>query len=289
MKRRCALSPVLIGVCLSILLWGIPARAQEGVAETPYRADLKGILDIHGPEGRRKEIATRVKLSFRWQWTAAQRALVLTDMHNRQSTNGVEQMNNRMCRDRYEETRDGSIVTVKAKDCPAALQLILRDSFEVPLCTIAVDRSGVQVERHVSSAPGAGPTLSQAVIDLVALLPPLAATKPEYTVRTGVNSGVGVILEGEVKYTRMVADKPGQTRWQVSGQLARENFLLPGVPTPSTVRGTVSGILNYDDTTHQLLSGDCTLDLTYETIKDGKRIGSARGGMTVHVRQASEK
>jgi len=289
MKRRCMLSPIFFGVCLSTLLRGVPAQAQEGVSEEPYRADLKGVLDIHGPEGRRQELDTRVKLGFRWQWTAAQRALVLTDIQNRESTNGVEQLNNRMCRDRYDETRDGAVVTVQAKDCPAALQLILRDSFEVPLCTIAVDRSGVEVERHVSSAPGARPTLSEIVIDLVTLLPPLAATKPEYTVRTGVNSGVGVILEGEVRYTKMAADKPGQTRWQVSGQLARENFLLPGVSAPSTARGTVSGILNYDDTTHQLLSGNCSLDLRYETIKDGNRIGSAQGAMTVHVRRASEK
>jgi hypothetical protein len=289
MKRRCVLSPVFVGVCLSTLLRGVPAQAQEGVTEKPYRAVIKGVLDMHGLEGRRQELDTRVELGFRWQCTTAQRALVLTDIQNRESTDGVEQLNNRMCRDRYDETRGGSIVTVKAKDCHADLQLILRDSFEVPLCTIAVDRSGVELKRNVSSAPGAGPILSTMTIDLVTLLPPLAATKPEYTVRTGVNSGLGVILEGEVRYTRMAADTPGQTRWRVSGQLAHENYLVPGASAPSTVRGTVSGILNYDDTKHQLLSGDCSLDLTYETIKEGNRISSAQGTTTVHVRQALEK
>jgi hypothetical protein len=114
-------------------------------------------------------------------------------------------------------------------------------------------------------------------------------TKAEYTVRTGVNSGLGIRVEGEVKYTKIPVSEPGKTRWQVSGQLTRDNILLPGVSAPSTVRGTLSGTLDYDDKTHQLLSAECSLDLAYTTIKDGKTIGSAQGTTTIRVRRAAEK
>lgn len=206
----------------------------------------------------------------------------------------VRAVQNGTVREDFEMTRDGMLrrkgkemLKVAAETAPERLRMMLNDAFGHPVVRLTVDANGRELERLVSTRPGAKSLIQSGAVENVRLFhAPFHADRRRWTAPVTVSMGSGGFARGELSYEiapRRPDDPPNLLRVSVAGKAVGENT-TPAFQSKNA-EYDISGVQMYDTSRREWDSGRLTMKLSYDVYRDDEKLGEATGTMVVRLTQ----
>lgn len=277
---------------LAMLLIAAPAVAAAADKEVAhsFQVTIVGQLDME-VQGQKQKVDGDTELRYTWRRSGQERTLSFDAMALKLQVDGKEQMNTSMSRAKVVNIRQGEKSEVLFENAPEQAKKILQDSFGAPVCKLQVDESGKEVKREVVAGPGAQSLIVDPgmIANAVLFHPPFPVGKDEWEADTEVTMGKSGYAKGKLTYTKVAGGNKRQTV-KVSGTLTNDSSKQPGTQQGvSGARYIVRGEQTYDPAQQEWVSGELTMDVSFQMTSDDKPIGSAKGQMTLSFEELAAK
>jgi len=194
--------------------------------ERQYRVTIHSTCTAEMPDGEKNLIDSDAAFQYTWRFRGREAELLLHQIEDRTRLNGQPMVESSRSRERF-HARRGEQVVVDATFDTADEQLreVLRDSFDCPLCKVALDQQGREVARSITAGPGAQMVLDDGIIANARLFHgPFAPGKKRWESPAEISMGQGRFARGTLRYELLgkpagdVAP-PGRVAVKVSGEL----------------------------------------------------------------------
>jgi len=194
--------------------------------ERQYRVTIQSTCTAQMPDGQKNLIDSDASFRYTWRFRGREAELLLHEIGDRTRLNGQPMVESNRSRDRF-HARRGEQVVVDATFDTADEQLreVLRDSFDCPLCKVALDEEGREVARSITAGPGAQMVLDDGIIANARLFHgPFAPGKKRWESPAEISMGQGRFARGTLRYELLGqpagnVKPPGQVAVKVSGEL----------------------------------------------------------------------
>lgn len=215
-----------------------PQQAGAGAAKAPgsqpvgpaedrqYQVTIHSTCTAQMPDGQKNLIDSDASFRYTWRFRGREAELLLHQIEDRTRLNGQPMVASSRSRDRF-HARRGEQVVVDATFDTADEQLreVLRDSFDCPLCKVALDAEGREVARSITAGPGAQMVLDDGIIANARLFHgPFVPGKNRWEGPAEISMGQGRYARGTLTYELLDqhagdAAPPGQVAVKVTGEL----------------------------------------------------------------------
>ena len=261
-------------------------RPREPMAHK-YEVTLVSRLTMQGVDVKAEAIEADTRFVYTWQCRPGERVLVLHSQGMKVVIDGRAQTEALMDRSRFRAKGRGKTTDVPFEKAPPQLRDMLRDSYETPLCRLAVDEDGNVASETVTAGPGAELAVKNGAIANCRLLhPPFPRGKRAWKAPATISMGSGSYASGQLTYKAGPAlaegDAAGRIPVAVSGTLTGG-----GTVGPTEVRNAryvVHGSQTFDPGRGHWVDGSLTLDTSFDTYLHGKKIASNSGTMTASLK-----
>jgi len=263
-----------------------PSPPREPMAHK-YEMTLVSSLMIQGPEGEAMHIAGDTGFVYTWQCAPGERVLVLHSHRMNITIDGRPQTEALMERSRFYCKRDGDTTDVALDKAPQKLRSMLRDSYETPLCRLAVDEDGNVKSETVTAGAGAEVLIKNGTIANCRLLhPPFCRGKRAWRAPAKITIGEGCYATGDLIYragpARAEGDAAGRIPVEVSGTLTGAGTMGP--TEVRNARYVVHGRQTFDPARGHWVDGSLAQEVSMDTYLQGKKIASNSGTMNVSLK-----
>lgn len=303
-RNPAALSPILLFmafVLVNVEPECLPAQDepldQPTSRTTPYLMTLKSSLTMkrvpQQKDVKPDVIDSVLGFSYRWQSAGLKRTLFFDELSVNVETAGQTIMRNTMSRTGIVDRRSQPASITEYAKAPAALQAILKDSFDSPIFELTLEENGLVAGSQIVAGKGATPLIEQGMIENARLMhPQIPVGQTSWKSMTRISMGNGGFADGELTYTLTEGGKSGQ-KVNVTGLLGKEKVVLPGGTSEvQNIRYEVSGSQEFNPASRTWISGQLELKVHFELFeKASDSVVSAADGtmfVTLVVRETDK-
>jgi hypothetical protein len=280
---------VHVACSVFILVSAVAIAAQPAGTAQNFKLAIDSNMEM-ALSGNTQKVDADTEIRYAWHRKGKQSDLIVQSLLVKASADGAEVMNSFMSRAKVANTQQGQTTELPFAQAPAELQTMLRDSFDVPVCTRETDETGRELKRTIVAGPGAKTLLDNGLVaNAVLFHGPYMVDKNEWQADSEVSMGNGGYAKGKLNYKKVPGGKGGQVV-QVSGTLTNETYTQPG--TPLTVKDTkyvVNGRELYDPAQHEWVLGKLNMNITFRMTASDMDIGTAKGTMAVNFEKLQDK
>ncbi len=265
--------------CLAFTLPGAQADDVVPARSNRFRMTIDSDMELTIQQ-QKQSINADTEIDYSWTQRGGIRELTLHSVSVKATQDGRVVQDFTQSRKQFTELVDGKRTSTSFDDAGDDLKLVLRDTYETPLCAVSVDTKGLALKRKMMARPGAATLVDAGMIENALLFhPPCPEGELEWTHEVQFSMGFGGFVTGELKYARRAdAEVPGQV--SVNGVLLFDGEHKLGIPAKITrAKYVISGTQVHDQQVGEWISGEWTVDASITMVIQDKVPGVGTGTM----------
>ena len=279
------LSVSLCGAAALLLVAPVPVAGQAG-APRLFQMSIESNLEMD-IQGQKQTTVADTQMKYTWAQTGRERVLTFVWLRVKADVGGVTTMDATMSRDALVTVQQGQTEEVKFDAAPAELQLMLKDTFDVPMCTLEVDENGRELKRTITAPPGAQAMVDNGVlVNAILFHAPFMRDEQKWEADAEVSMGNGGFAKGPLTYEKIPGGEGGQ-KVKVTGVLTNDAFTAAGV-TIKDAKYNVDGEQTYNPDVREYVAGTLNMDVSFTLELPGNIVSNAKGTMVVKLKEPRE-
>jgi hypothetical protein len=200
-----------------------PAGAAE---DWQYRVSIHSTCTAQMPDGQKNLIDSDAAFQYTWRFRGREAELLLHRIDDCTRLNGQPMVESSRSRERFHARRGEKVVVDASIDsADGEVRQMLSDSFDRPLCKIALDAEGREVARSITAGPGAQMVLEDGIIANARLFHgPFVPDQARWQAPAEISMGQGRHARGTLTYEPVgqpagSVAPAGQVAVKVTGEL----------------------------------------------------------------------
>jgi hypothetical protein len=278
------LTPFISTVLVIASTAGLVIADPELKRAPHFQLTITSKLDLELTDAKVK-VQTETSGHVRYYWVSRgrDRELYLESIEHTGTMNGQQLRYELITGEKYVFLDCGRKREIPLETAAEPVKTRIIDGFYYPLCRLTLDKDGKEVDRVVSSRPGAKYHVDAGQVARGTLFhPPFPKDESEWTAVATWPIGTGGLAEGKLTYKKKGAVEKDLQTVEVAGALVSAEFKDPVEPfTSKDVRYVVRGEQTFDMARREWVSGKWTVDVSFKLISTRSPSGSAKGEMVL--------
>jgi hypothetical protein len=261
----------------------LAADPPKPAAETKYELKLDAKAEINSM-GNKTEMILDGSMRYAWRVEGTKRMLTFTGIEMKSVTGDKVRMSASLSREEFVDRSGPKPKVIKAAEAPEALRQMLEDCFGPVICTLELDKNGVEKTRKLSEKPGTQLIIENELIENVLFMhPPFFANDKSWTAKRSVSIGNG-LASGDLSYVPQTGGAPGEVIVKVTGTLKRDKYEEENIFIARNIRYEVSGTETYSTEKNEWVSGKFSVNVSADAETKEKTTGSIKGVINMSLK-----